>query len=287
MTKFSQWLYHFFCRRGMIFFCLVSPILLQASPCKATQVPNPASGHYFHSFDGTRIYYEDRGSGYPVLLIHGFIVDGQSWKGTKLYQDLLQSGYRVIIPDLRGNGRSDHPHDQKAYSHDAEARDLMALITRLHLKKYMAVGYSRGSIILARLLVRDKRLQAAVLGGMGADFTQENWPRRIQFYHALSGQPEKGLEGMVQYIQKKGLDQKALALEQKEQPSTSARELGKITIPVLVICGDHDEENGSPVRLSRMIPGSKLVRVPGIHNTTSGSAPFGKAVMNFLKKAAS
>ena len=57
---------------------------------------------YFTSFDGTVIHYEVSGDGFPVLLVHGFISDGATWKKAPLYLDLLQAGYKVIIPDMRG-----------------------------------------------------------------------------------------------------------------------------------------------------------------------------------------
>jgi len=55
-----------------------------------SQVTNPMdSGAYFKSFDSTKIYYEVRGNGDAVVLVHGFIVNGQSWKRTELYKNLL------------------------------------------------------------------------------------------------------------------------------------------------------------------------------------------------------
>src|SRR5260221_6692190 len=104
---------------------------------------------YLTSFDGTKIYYEVSGKGEAVILIHGFIVNSQSWKGTALYNDLVSAGYKVIILDQRGNGRSDKPHDSTAYENDAEAKDIMTLTKKLDIKKYSAVGYSRGSIIVS------------------------------------------------------------------------------------------------------------------------------------------
>src|SRR5436190_1260287 len=85
------------------------------------------SGHFYISFDKTKIYYEVQGSGYPVILVHGFIVDGKSWKKTVLYTDLIREGYKVIRLDMRGNGRSDKPHTAEAYANDAEAKDIMGL----------------------------------------------------------------------------------------------------------------------------------------------------------------
>src|SRR5215510_16567498 len=208
------------------------------------------TGAYFKSFDGTKIYYEVRGNGEPVLLVHGFIVNGQSWKRTELYKDLLAEGYKVIILDQRGNGFSDKPHDSLAYDNDAEAKDIMGLMKHLKIKKYSAVGYSRGSIIVARLLVLDKNIAKAVMGGMGAEFTNPQWPRRIMFYHALRGDSVPELKAMVDNVKKQGLDQQALAYLQRSQPSTSREDLGKVKQPVLIICGDNDSDNGSAKELA-------------------------------------
>jgi len=82
------------------------------------------SVQYFTSFDGTRIAYQVKGNGEPVLLVHGFIVNGESWKRSALYNDLLNAGYKVIILDQRGNGKSDKPHTDDAYANDAEAKDI-------------------------------------------------------------------------------------------------------------------------------------------------------------------
>src|SRR6202000_129313 len=67
-----------------------------------------AAGQYYTSFDGTKIYYEVKGN-------------GEGWKTGKLYDNLVNSGYKVILLDQRGNGRSDKPHSDAAYSNDAEA----------------------------------------------------------------------------------------------------------------------------------------------------------------------
>src|SRR4051812_16149903 len=88
---------------------------------------------FFKSFDNTNIYYEVHGSGYPVLLVHGFIVNSNSWKHTALYDSLLAAGNKVILIDLRGNGKSDKPHNDEAYANDAEAKDIMLLMKSLHI----------------------------------------------------------------------------------------------------------------------------------------------------------
>jgi pimeloyl-ACP methyl ester carboxylesterase len=246
---------------------------------------NPAdTGSFFNSFDNTKIYYEVRGKGEPVLLVHGFIVNGQSWKRTALYNDLLSAGYKVIILDQRGNGFSDKPHNPEAYENDAEAKDIMMLMKLLRIKRYSAVGYSRGSIIVARLLVLDKKIKQAVMGGMGAAFTNPEWPRRIMFYKALNGESVPELEAMVQNVKKQGLDQQALAYLQKAQPSTSKEKLSAVKKPVLIICGDKDADNGSAKELADLFRHPTYKIVPGDHGGASKTKEFSTEVISFLKK---
>lgn len=244
----------------------------------------PVDSGYYSSFDGTKIYYEIRGKGMPVVLVHGFIVTGESWKKTALYSTLLEKGYQVITLDMRGNGKSGKPHNPEAYENDAEAKDIIGLLTSLNVKTYHVVGYSRGSIIVSRLLLMDDRIGKAVIGGMGTGFTDSLWPRRIMFYNALSGKDVPELAAMVKNVQKAGLDQTALAFLQKSQPSTSPVQLQKINKPVLLICGDADEDNGSGKALSAMIPHSTFVTVPGDHNNAYHTKEFANSIISFLSK---
>lgn len=241
-------------------------------------------GKYYTSFDGTKIYYEVKGNGYPVVLIHGFTGNGNGWKSGMLYGNLVNSGYKVIILDLRGNGRSDKPHTDAAYANDAEAKDIMGLVSSLNIAAYDIVGYSRGSIIASRLLVLDTRVHKAVLGGMGDGYTNPNWPRRIHAYRALMGDKNlHDVDDMMTYIHSQHFDEQALALQQKHQPSTSPLELSKVKKPVLIVRGSEDKENGSETALQKLIPGARLAYVPGDHNTASKNNQFSAAVLLFLQ----
>jgi pimeloyl-ACP methyl ester carboxylesterase len=238
---------------------------------------------FFISFDSTRIYYEVKGNGSPVLLVHGFMNSGEDWKKISLYNELAENGFAVITVDLRGNGKSGKPHDPLAYENDAEAKDLIGLMKSLGYKKYAVVGYSRGAIISSRLLVLDKHVRAAVLGGMGADFTNPQWPRRIAFYNAMMYDSIPGFEGARKRIADNHLDQLALAYQQNGQPSTSKDELGKIRQNVLVVCGDKDQDNGNGEDLARLIPKAKFITVPGNHGSAWHSPEFTSVVFSFLK----
>ena len=253
---------------------------------KTLKSPIDDSIGYFKSFDGTKIYYEKHGQGSPVLLIHGFTRSGDAMRKSGFYKNLLNNGFMAITVDLRGNGKSDKPHSDTAYAQDAEAKDLMGLISFLGISHYAVVGYSRGSIITARLLVLDRRITKAVMGGMGIDFSNPEWPRRIMFYKALRGDSVPELAPLIKQIQAEGLDQQALAMQQKEQPSTSLNELHAIQIPVLVIYGLQDSDNASAAELARAIPGAVLDNVPGDHGGAFRSQEFSDHVIRFLNKAA-
>ena len=240
--------------------------------------------NYFNSFDGIKIAYNDEGDGQAILLIHGFINSKNSWNKTELKKSLISKGYRVITPDLRGNGDSEKPHTDEAYANNAEVKDLLLLIDYLKLDNYMALGYSRGSIILAELLTQESRITKAVLGGMGIDFTNPNWNRRLLFADAFNGKITEASKDAVAYAKSIKADLQALHLQQKHQPSTSKKELLNIKIPILVIAGDEDFDNGNPKYLKEAIPNAKLAIVKGDHNNTYKTESFSKAVLKFFSE---
>jgi pimeloyl-ACP methyl ester carboxylesterase len=239
----------------------------------------------FRSFDGTKIHYDVIGEGKPVVLLHGFITNGESWKRAAVRQALADAGFKVVTLDLRGNGQSDKPHEAQAYQDNAELKDVMALMKHLGLANYDVVGYSRGAILTAKLLTLDKQVRRAVMGGISVDFSDPNWIRRKNFYEALTkpgSHPE--LQPAVDNAQKSGADMVVLARLQEFQPVTSKAELAKIKVPVLVVNGDNDKDNGDPQTLVDAIPGSRLVIVPGDHGGAMRTPEFAKAVVDFLKK---
>ncbi len=92
------------------------------------------------------LYYEDHGSGKPVVLIHGYPLSGASWE--KQTTALLAAGYRVIAYDRRGFGKSSQP--TTGYNYDTFAKDLHELITHLKLRDFCLVGFSMGGGEVAR-----------------------------------------------------------------------------------------------------------------------------------------
>src|ERR1700720_216013 len=94
------------------------------------------------------LYYEDHGSGQPVVLIHGYPLDGHSWE--KQLPALLESGKRVITYDRRGFGQSSQP--TTGYDYDTFAEDLRKLVTELKLRDFTLVGFSMGGGEVARYI---------------------------------------------------------------------------------------------------------------------------------------
>jgi pimeloyl-ACP methyl ester carboxylesterase len=94
------------------------------------------------------IYYEDHGSGQPVVLIHGLPLSGASWE--KQVPALLDAGFRVITYDRRGFGHSSQP--ASGYDYDTFAADLDKLVTHLDLSDFVLVGFSMGTGEVGRYL---------------------------------------------------------------------------------------------------------------------------------------
>jgi peroxiredoxin len=110
------------------------------------------------------LYYEDHGSGQPVVLIHGYPLDGRSWE--RQTSALLKAGYRVISYDRRGFGLSSQP--TIGYDYDTFAADLNALIEALDLRDAVLVGFSMGTGEVARYVSNYGSARLAKVAFMGS-----------------------------------------------------------------------------------------------------------------------
>src|ERR1700738_478802 len=94
------------------------------------------------------LYYEDHGAGKPVVLIHGYPLNGASWE--KQVAVLLAAGHRVITYDRRGFGKSSQP--TTGYNYRTFAEDLHKVVTHVGLHDFALVGFSMGGGEVARYL---------------------------------------------------------------------------------------------------------------------------------------
>jgi len=111
------------------------------------------------------LYYEDHGSGQPVVLIHGYPLSSASWE--KQVPALLDAGYRVIAYDRRGFGKSSQP--TSGYNYDTFAEDLHQLVRHLKLRDFVLVGFSMGGGEVARYIGKHGSKdvsKAVIIGGV-------------------------------------------------------------------------------------------------------------------------
>jgi peroxiredoxin len=137
------------------------------------------------------LYYEDHGSGQPVVLIHGYPLDGSSWE--KQTAVLLDAGKRVITYDRRGFGKSSRP--TSGHDYDTYAADLSSLVSALDVHDVVLVGFSMGTGEVVRYISTygSHRLAKAVFIGSLQPFmlkTDEN----------PSGVPQETVDGMLDTI---------------------------------------------------------------------------------------
>jgi non-heme chloroperoxidase len=150
---------------------VVATATLPTSAAPSTQGPTNARSttmsNYFtvgkENSTPIDLYYEDHGSGSPVVLIHGWPLNGASWE--KQTAALLAAGHRVITYDRRGFGKSSQP--TVGYNYDTFASDLNTLLTTLNLTGVSLVGFSMGTGEVTRYIGKygTKRVRKAVLIG--------------------------------------------------------------------------------------------------------------------------
>lgn len=262
------------------------------------------------------LYYEDHGSGQPVVLIHGFPLNGRSWE--KQTPALLAAGYRVIAYDRRGFGLSSQP--TTGYDYDTFAADLDKLLTHLDLREVTLVGFSMGGGEVVRYVgtYGTDRVAKAVLAAAVPPylFASEDNPDG-----GLDDEAIAGLQDGVKTDRLAFLDQfttnffsAGTALLVSEPQREHARDiaalaspkgtldcigafartdfradLAKVTVPTLVIHGDSDaivpfEVSGK--RSAEAIAGSELVVVKGGPHglNVSHAQEFNQALLRFLAR---
>lgn len=137
------------------------------------------------------LYYEDHGQGRPVVLIHGYPLDGHSWE--KQSAALLKAGYRVITYDRRGFGRSSQP--TTGYDYDTFAADLKVVLDTLDLTDVVLAGFSMGSGEVARYLASYGSARVAK-----AAFLAPLQPFLLQTEDNPTGVPQEVFDGILEAV---------------------------------------------------------------------------------------
>lgn len=141
----------------------------------------------FVTSDGLALHYEDSGGGAPVLCLAGLT------RNSADFQFLLAhlAGHRVIRPDYRGRGRSDHAPDPMRYTIAREAQDAIELLDHLGLARVALIGTSRGGLIaMALAAAAPERLAGAVLNDIGPEVAEAGIKRIMDYVGREPDQPD-------------------------------------------------------------------------------------------------
>ncbi|MDX2236720.1 MAG: alpha/beta hydrolase [Hyphomonadaceae bacterium] len=241
----------------------------------------------FASYDGAPISYRVLGRGRPTLMLHGFLADAQrNYIAPGIAAAVVASGRQAILPDLRGHGASAAPADAAGYPPDVLAQDQEALLRHLGVRDYDLVGYSLGARMSVRMLARGARPGKVVLGGMGDSGITDVGVRQAYFEDLLRN-PEtssnpRGAQIVTAMLAQGGMRRDAALRVLASQLSTPPEALARIDMPILVVSGVDDEDNGSAEGLAALLPNARAQRTPGNHLTAVAAPELAQAIVAFL-----
>lgn len=261
--------------------------------------------------DGVRLYYEEAGSGEPLVFVHEYAGDHRAWEAQMRY---FSRRYRCITYAARGYPPSDVP-DEGAYSQDRARLDILAILDGLKIDKAHICGLSMGGFATLHFGIHhaDRALSLVVAGcGYGAETDERGkfqeeveataqlierstgkefadqyaiGPTRVQFQN----KDPRGWVEFHQQLSEHDLKGAANTMRgvQKTRPSLYELEddISKIATPMLVITGDEDEPCLLPnIFLKRTAPSAALVVLPNSGHTINLEEPdmFNRSVDDFL-----
>ena len=262
--------------------------------------------------DGVPLFYEDTGSGAPVVFVHEFAGDARSWEPQVRY---LSRRYRCITYSARGYPPSGVPDDPGAYSQDRARDDVLAVLDALDVERAHVVGLSMGGFATLHFgLAYPERARSLVLAGVGygaepeqrdrfrseadatAGFlrtrgmaafaeTYSAGPTRVQFQNK-DPRGWREFAGMLAEHSAAGSAHTQQGV-QKERPSIFdlAARMQALTVPSLIVTGDEDWPCLVPsMFMKRTIPSAGLLVVPNTGHTVNLEEPaaFNAALADFF-----
>ena len=235
--------------------------------------------------DGARIWYATFGSGSPVVLLHGGLGHSGNWG----YQVpvLVKSGFRVVLIDSRGHGRS--TRDSRPFRYELMASDVLAVMDALRLEKAAIACWSDGACI-ALILARQTPARVAGVFFFGCNMDPSGlrelkpsaalercFARHTKDYAQLSATPDQ-FKAFVE----------AVSLMQTTEPNYTARDLAEIRVPVTIAHSEHDEfiKREHAEYLAQSIPNAELVVLNGVSHFAPLQRPeqFNDALLVFLRR---
>ena len=238
-------------------------------------------GHLKH--DGSALWYASIGTGRPVILLHGGLGHAGNW-GHQV-PALLAAGYRVILVDTRGHGRS--TRDAAPLGYARLANDLRAVMDHLQLPDAALVGWSDGACTAMLLAAaHPERVTGLLFFGCNMDpsgarpfvptpVIDNCFARHRLDYVALSATPEAFMDLVDD-----------LGLMQRSEPNFTAADLQSIAVPVRIVQAEGDEfiRPEHAAWLANQIPGARLTTLPNVSHFAPLQRPgvFNAVVLGFL-----
>lgn len=243
----------------------------------------------FTAPDGIALSVHELGEGRPLLLLHGYFSDAATnWVRYGHAALLAAAGFRVIMPDLRAHGQSDKPQDAASYPPDILADDARALIAHLGLDDFDLGGYSLGARTVCRLLATGTRPRRAILAGMGLEGLASTGTRSAHFraiFAGLGSHPKHSPAWFAEaFLKTTGGDPMALECILDSFVDTPRDVIARFDLPVGVICGVDDDDNGSAAALAALLPRAELFTIPGNHMSAVTKPDLGTAMRDFLTR---
>jgi pimeloyl-ACP methyl ester carboxylesterase len=232
------------------------------------------------------LYYEECGTGKPLLLLHGFGGCGENWAP---FTAKLSERHRLIVVDLRGHGHSTNPENK--FTHREAARDVFLLLDKLGIGHFSAMGISSGGMVLLHMATaQPKRIDSMVLISATSHFPEQ---ARAIFRRATFGKLPEQVQEMYRKSAKRGAEQIRQLIEQfnafhknYDDMNFDAQTLSTIAARTLVVHGDRDRffPVEIPVSIYRSIPDAALWIIPGgdhvpIHDS---KVPFTSTALRFV-----
>lgn len=255
-----------------------------ATPAASPAASGEAVEGQVAAINGADIYYAVRGDpdGRPVLLLHGDIGNSEEWDN--LSPALVAAGYRVVVMDGRGRGRS--TRGTGPFTYGQMAADAVGLLDLLGIERADIVGWSGGASVGLEVAI-DHPERLARLVAYGGQFTPDGghdptpsdqlppFEKFVEDFARLSPEPDRFDAMLAEF-----------GVLYQTEPNFSAAELGGITAPVLILDGAEEEliDADQPVRMAELIPGAELVLIPGTGHFAPIAKPeeFNCIVLDFL-----
>jgi pimeloyl-ACP methyl ester carboxylesterase len=241
--------------------------------------------------NGMEMYYEEQGSGKPLVLLHGFGGCGKNWAP---FAGKLSEHNRLIIVDMRGHGRSTNPENK--FTHRQSANDVLSLLDSIGIDRFSAMGASSGGMTLLHMAaLQPARVESMVLISAASHFPDQ--ARSILRETSAENMPPEVQEMYRECASRGDMQIRQLATQfngfhkSYDDMDFTDENLSRIPVQTLIVHGDRDPffPVEIPVSIFRAMPNASLWIVPGGDHVPiyDPAVPFTATALLFFNGASS